>query len=452
MSKVTAASRPSELLPAAILGLLGTHGAMSRTELAAGLRVSSATITQVSKGLIARGMVVELGQMASGGGRPARPLALVGSAGTIVGVKVAASHLAVVAAGLDGSVLESTTWPFDATRPDGIDAAGRLLQGFLADAPQPVLGVGVGVPGAVDSPESGVADSPTIGWRAAPVGAAWRARLGVPVLVENDVNALAVAEQVYGVGREYATYLVVTVGRGIGCGIVIDGAVYRGAGGGAGELGHIPVTVSDAEQAGETVRTTADPPGNNGSHPDDRPFAQPACPYGHSGCLESYIGAPGLLRRAREMGLADILDDGPGHPIDELTALRRLAAAAPGDPRVGALFSWAGSLLGTAVAGTVNLLDPEVVVILGEGTEHWPLWETGFETALRARLIGPRRLIPYRVEAWDERRWAVGAAALVIATAFDRQGTTGRQGQLVRSRLSAAAVGPPAEPGPRAGS
>lgn len=410
MNKLAATSRPSDLLPASILGLLGAHGAMTRAELAAALRVSSATMTQVSKDLLARGMVTELGQIASGGGRPARPLALVTAAGHIVGVKITATHLAVVAAGLDGVVTKTTTLPFDAARPDALDLAARALATVLQDIPQPILGVGVGLPGSVDSMESGVADSPTIGWHSAHVGAALRQRLGVPVLVENDVNTLAVAEQVYGVGRQHSTYLVVTIGRGIGCGIVIDGQVCRGATGGAGEIGHIPVVDDGAP-----------------------------CPYGHSGCLESLIGAGGLIRRASDLGYlsdADLTAMGDDQP-----AIRRLANAAS-DPRIAEdVFGWAGRQLGSVLAGAVNLLDPEIVVILGEGTEQWPLWEPGFEAAFRARLMASRRSVPYQVEAWDEDKWALGAAALVIATAFDRDGTTGYQGELVRERLSSAAAG-----------
>ena len=420
MNKGVAVTKPSDLLPASILGLLGAHGAMTRAELAAALRVSSATITQVSKGLLARGMVTELAQIASAGGRPARPLALVTSAGSIVGVKVTATHLAVVAAGLDGAVTYAATLPFDASRPDALDSAARSLQTLLTTVRQPVLGVGVGVPGSIDSLEDGVADSPTIGWHNAQIGAALRQRLGVPVLVDNDVNALTVAEQVYGVGRQHSTYLVVTIGRGIGSGIVIGGEIYRGAGGGAGEIGHMPLgTDSDVE-----------------------------CPYGHVGCLESAIGAQGLIRRAGTLldgvaGFPRSADD--GHPPEsdhDRVVLRNLAAAALTDPVIAdGVFGWAGRLLGSAVAGAVNLLDPEIVVILGEGTEQWAWWEPGFEQSFRAHLIDARRSLPYVVDAWDEDKWALGAAALVISTAFDRDGSTGYQGELVRVRLSDAAAG-----------
>jgi predicted NBD/HSP70 family sugar kinase len=382
---------------------------MTRTELASALRVSPASITQVSKDLMGRGMVLELGQIASGGGRPARPLSLVGSSGRIVGTKVTATHLAVVSAALDGAVSGTWTVPFDPQRPDALDVAARALAAILGEVDGPVLGLGVGIPGSVDSLESGVADSPTIGLRNAQVGAALRQRLGVPVLVENDVNALAVAEQVYGVGRQYSTYLVVTIGRGIGCGIVIDGQVYRGSSGGAGEIGHFP-TVADGV----------------------------ACPYGHNGCLETLIGLPGLLRRAEGLGYPAFFDG--DEPDWDIAAIRWLAEVARTDQTLReGLFDWAGGLLGSAVAGVVNFLNPEVVVVLGEGSEQWDLWEPGFEAAFRSKLIASRRSIPYLVDRWDDDKWALGAAALVLSSSFDRDGTTGYQGEMVRERLSLAA-------------
>lgn len=410
MNRAVSGTKPSDLLPASILGLLGARGAMTRAELAAELRVSSATITQVTKDLIARGMVTELPQIASGGGRPARPLGLVSAAGALLGVKITANHLAVVVAGLDGEVRDTRTVAFDASRPDALDAAARELQTIIASSAHPILGVGVGIPGAVDSLESGVADSPTIGLHNAQVGASWRQRLGVPVLVENDVNALTVAEQVYGVGRTYSTYVVVTIGRGIGCGITIDGEVYRGATGGAGEIGHLPMVDGG-----------------------------PACPYGHTGCLESLIGSSGLIGRAVELGYGHLVDHTDSF-ADEREAIRRLADAARGDADLAVnLFGWAGRMLGAAIAGTVNLLNPELVAILGEGSDQWDLWEPGFEHAFRAKLIASRRSLPYVVDAWDEDKWALGAAALVIASSFDR--ATGAQGEAVRARLGRVASG-----------
>ena len=387
-----------DLVPSAVLGLLGTRGPLSRAQIARELSISPATVTQTTKALIGRGLVEELEQVPSLGGRPARLLGLVAMAAGAIGAKVTADHVAVVHVGLDGTVTESSVHPFDPDAPAALDALAALLSDAVDRYEGHLLGVGVGIPGAVDSQASGSVEAPTLGWSEARVGRALRAALGVPVLVENDVNTLAVAERVYGVGREHGSYLVVTIGRGIGCGVVIDGALYRGAFGGAGEIGHIPMSVDG-----------------------------PVCGCGSRGCLEAYIGQSALERTAVERGVV-----APGAGIEVLHA-----AADAGDPQACEILAEAGAMLGRALAGVVHTLDPEVVVVLGEGIEAWTHWEPGFAAAFRRHLMPTRRGTPYLIDSWDEDKWALGAAALVLASPFDQNGATGDQGSLVRERLHA---------------
>ena len=391
-----------DLVPSAVLGLLGTRGPSSRADMARALRVSPATVTQVTRELIARGLVTELEQAKSQGGRPARLLGLVHTAGGAIGVKVTADHLAIVAARLDGTVASSATRPFDPDAPDALDRLARALGEAMAAHEGHLLGVGVGIPGSVDSQASGIVTAPTLGWSEARVGDVLRAALGVPVLVENDVNTLAVAETVYGVGRKYSTYLVTTIGRGIGCGIVVDGSVFRGAGGGAGEIGHIPVEADDG----------------------------PLCGCGSRGCLEACIGAPALVDPGRAEGVL-AADQG----IQELRA-----AADADDSRARAIYHRAGRLLGRTLAGVVHTVDPEVVVLLGEGIDAWPHWRQGFDESFRAHLMPARRSVPVIIEPWADDRWAMGAAALVLGSPLDADGVTGVQGDLVRARLRVAEI------------
>jgi predicted NBD/HSP70 family sugar kinase len=389
------------MIQSAILGVLGTRGATSRADLARLLDVSSATVTQLSRILIARGLVTELDTTPSSGGRPARLLGLVRSAGSAVGVKVTADHLAVVQAGLAGTIESAVTIPFGSGRPDALDQLTHLLQDAIAGMTGHLLGVGVGIPGSVDSRPSGVVEAPTLGWSDARVGPILRARLGLPVLVENDVNALAVADRLYGAGREHRSYLVVTIGRGVGCGVVIDGVVHRGATGGAGEIGHIAV----------------DPAGAG-------------CECGSRGCLETLIGDEALLRTARDRGA---IQDQDGR--DQL-----LTAARSGSEAAQQVYAEAGRALGRALAGVAQVLDPEVVVLLGEGIDAWPFWESGFEFAFRSSLMPARRGIPFVVEPWSDDQWALGAAALVLSAPFDVVGLGGDQGRMVRARLAKSAA------------
>jgi predicted NBD/HSP70 family sugar kinase len=399
-------ARGGDLLPAAILGLLGSRGPSSRADIARLLRVSPAAVTQATKSLIARGLVAELEVEPSRGGRPARLLGLVREAASAIGVKVTADHIATVRVTLDGMVESYSTRQFDPSAPDALDRLGRTLRDVVDAHPRgTLLGVGVGVPGSVDAQASGVVSAPTLGWSELPVGAHLRAALGVPVLLDNDVNTLAAAERLYGVGQEAPSYLVVTIGRGIGCGIVIDGAIYRGESGAAGEIGHIPVV-------------------------DDGP----ECACGGQGCLEALIGEAALVAQARA---AEV--------IPAIGGIADLAGAADsGDTRAVEILAGAGRLLGRALAGVVHTLDPGVVVIQGEGVTAWRHWESGFETSFRRHLMPTRRSLRYQVHAWSEQRWTLGAASLVLAAPFDAADTAGEQGRLVRVRLQE-----PAEDGAR---
>ncbi|MFT4028280.1 MAG: ROK family transcriptional regulator [Protaetiibacter sp.] len=392
----------TDVTRSAVLAHLGARGSSSRAELARELGVSPALMTQITKELLAAGLVVELEHSPSQGGRPAQMLGLATSAGTAIGVKVAADHLALVEVGIDGTMKRSASEPFDANATTVLSDLSALIQRFISGSGSGrLLGVGVGLPGSVDEQHSGVVDSTQLDWRQVPVGESLRRALHLPVLVENNVNALAVAERLYGIGRRHDDFLVITIGTGIGAAIVVDGVVLRGAGGGAGEIGHFPV----AEDG----------------HP---------CSCGNRGCLETLIGEAGLIRTARERGA---LTEGGG-----ITALRDAADA--GDLVSTEVFGAAGHQLGRSLAGIVHTIDPEAVILLGEGTLAWPHWALGFEPAFRSALLPSYRGIGVFVETWQDDGWARGAAALVLATPFDATGATGEQGRLVRARLNARAI------------
>lgn len=401
MASHTVGATRGDVVSSAILGLLGTRGPSSRAEIARTLNVSPATVTQTTKELIARSLVEELESVPSKGGRPARLLGLVRSAGGAIGVKVTADHVAIVDVQLDGTVLSSTSEPFDPTAPDALDRLCRILGSAVGAHEGQLLGVGVGVPGSVDTQGSGVVDAPTLGWSDAQVGPMLRAALGVPVLVDNDVNTLAAAERLYGVGRHHSSYLVLTVGRGIGCGIVIDGNIYRGANGGGGEIGHIPMSEDG-----------------------------PECGCGSRGCLEASVGDVALLAQGLARGAI-----GKGASTSDLLNAARAENVVAID-----IYRDAGALLGRALAGVIHTLDPEIVVIMGEGVSAWSFWEQGFEQSFRRHLMPSRRGVPFVVEPWTEDQWAVGAASLVMGTPFDAAGNAGEQGRLVRARLHSTPV------------
>jgi predicted NBD/HSP70 family sugar kinase len=386
----------SDLSRIAVLALLGRDGPASRATVARELDLSPATVSQVTRRLIQQGVIEPLYFAPSEGGRPGQLLGLVADAGRAVGVKLAADHLILVDVRLDGLVLATKTESFDALAADAIPRLLASLGTFLHTGGARLLGVGVCVPGVVARPDVGDVDADVLGWVGMPLGRDLRKAIGVPVLIENDVKALAVAERLYGLGRSRRSFVVVTIGRGVGFACVNNGLLERGSQGGAGELGHVVVS-------------------NNG----------PPCACGQRGCLEAYIGADGLVAAGRVAGLLRA-----GQGLDRLVDL-----ADRGEAPARQIFARAGQRLAHAIAPAIAALNPEVLLVAGEGTASWQHWDTAFRTSLERRLPAWMRGTPVEVDQWDESSWARGAAAIVLATPFDRNALAGQQRLQVLARL-----------------
>jgi predicted NBD/HSP70 family sugar kinase len=364
----------------AVLRLIGAAGPIARMSIAQRLGLSPATVTSVTRELLERGILREADHVPSNGGRPAVLLELVGSAATAVGVKIAPDHLVGVRVNLDAEVLDRFELRFDTGAPDAVGRIGDILQSWIAQSPEhpPLLGVGLGVPGVVDSQRRKVS-APNLGWHDLALSVALQTRLDVPVLVDNDVNTLAIWERLYGRGREVEHFITVTIGRGVGLAIVAGGDIYHGAGGGAGEFGHVSVV------------------------PDGR-----TCSCGKRGCLETVVSDPALVAEAREEGV-----------LSRRQGIARLRALADGgDEQAVAIFGRAGLTLGRSVAGLVNVLSPGLVLVSGEGTQAWRHLASSFEDGFRSHLFPPLSGVELEVDPWDDMQWAVGAAALVLRSTF----------------------------------
>jgi predicted NBD/HSP70 family sugar kinase len=365
---------------AAIFRMIGTAGPIARATIARRLELSPATVTAVTRELLDQGLVRVAERLPSNRGRPALLLEVAGDAARAFGAKVAPDHVVGVFVNLEADVVERHEAPFDASTRDAVGLLGELLAGWIATSTTaaPLLGIGLGVSGVVNATEGSV-ESPLLGWHHVQLVSLLEERLDVPVFVDNDVNTLAVSERLYGRGRGAENFLTVTIGRGVGLGIVAGGDIYRGHAGGAGELGH----------------TTAVPDG-------------PPCPCGKRGCLEAVVADPALEAEARREGLL-----GQEERIERLRAL-----ADDGDPRARALFARAGSVLGRTVGNAVTMLSPELVLVSGEGTQAWAHLADEFDAALRETVFGPLSDVRVEVDPWDDAKWAVGAATLVLRASF----------------------------------
>lgn len=389
-----------ELNRAAILAFVWQRGPIARVEIAKALALSPATVTVLTRDLVQEGLVREVAQAPSTGGRPGILLGLVAEAAHALGVKISSHGLTAVRVSLDGEPIQFADRPFDAAAPDAVDRLVDELTSLAASGggQSRLLGIGLGVPGTVDPRGGGIIESPILGWRALPLAARIQERLRLPVLVDNDVNTLAVSERLYGRGRAAEHSITVTIGLGVGLGIIIGGELYRGGLGGAGEFGHVRVL-------------------------DDGP----SCYCGGRGCLEALVSDAALTAAARRAG---ILDEGDG--VDRLREL-----ADGGSEEAREIYAVAGRILGRAVAGLVNVLSPQLVLISGEGTQAWAHLEAAFEDALRTDVFAPLAGVPVEMDPWDDAKWARGAAALVLRATFAAPLYERQIEDSVRARLGA---------------
>jgi predicted NBD/HSP70 family sugar kinase len=367
---------------ARILDVLRLKGPLSRTDIVGIAGLSRATVSNLLTELLDRRLVreeVDTRRVGSGGRPPALVTLEPGAAAT-VGVDVGRTHVRVVVADLGLQVLAEDCAQVDV--PDDPDTTlgvvtamtSRLIHESGIDR-RDLLGVGVGLPGPVDR-ASGRIGSATIlpGW----VGLAPRdelaARLDAPVLVENDANLGALAENLLGAGRGSRLLAYVKVAAGVGAGLVVDGRLFRGASGAAGEIGH-------TTQA------------NSG----------PVCRCGNRGCLEQLAGAPALLAQMAAAGVE----------LDGVESLLRLAA----DGHAGArrVLSDAGEHLGLAVANLVALVDADRVVVGGElGAANELLVGPLRRAARSAAVTTAGSSIDIVSAELGERAEALGAAILVL--------------------------------------
>lgn len=361
----------------AVLDGVHRFGPVSRSELRDLLGLSGASLTSLTADLIRVGIVVEARQGHSDRvGRKPILLAVDYDAAVVAGVKVADRRATLVLTNLRAEVLATSTVELLDRAPDAvadvIAAAIDRLRG--EDAARLRLdGACVSLPGIVDPASGEVRHSPHPAWNHVPFAALLARRLDVPTLIENDVNALAVAEAWFGAGREHDDFLVLTLGRGVGLGIVIGGQVYRGPRGGAGELGHAPLLRS------------AD---------------------GHVLTVEDVLADDGLV--------AELARREPARPPADAADV--IARANAGEPAALAVLHEAGAQLGQVLSVLVNLFAPTLIVIGGEGVVAAPHLLGPARDALARHAFGDLADgLVLTVNDWGDDAWARGAAGLAAS-------------------------------------
>jgi predicted NBD/HSP70 family sugar kinase len=367
-----------------LLAAIMSAGSISRAELSERTGLSPSRITKVVAPLVESGVVEEIAVAgpSSGPGRPRRLLAVRPRRGVAVGIKLAPSHVTGVLTDMESRILDQATRKLSSSRPDPAMRAMRELCGQLLAHPAaggiPAMGLGIGVGGHVDSRSGVIVRSAIMGWERVAVADRLSAETGLRVVVNNDVNTLAVAERWFGKGRGVDSFAVVTIGIGIGCGLVLGGELYTGASGIAGEFGHLPVQPGGA-----------------------------LCKCGNRGCLEAVASFPAILQSLRDSGVH----------CRSITQAVRLAREddTPAGSRARDAFTAAGVALGRGLAGLCNLLNLQKIILSGEGLTAYDLLRSDVDAAWHAHSFSTAADDCELVfDLVDQYLWAKGAACLAI--------------------------------------
>jgi predicted NBD/HSP70 family sugar kinase len=371
---------------ARVVRAMSAAGISSRAGIARRTGLSRSTVSNIVAELQDEGLVVAReangNAPARSGGRPPNLISLDPTAGLAVGIDLGKRHLAVAVADLAHNVLAEERRELDelSDANGAMEAAAALLDRVLAEGGADrsrIVGVGMGLPGPVHT--SGAVGSSAIlpGWAGISAAEDMESRLGLPVRVSNDANLGALAEHVWGAGRGCSNMTYLKLSTGVGAGIIMDSRLWGGAGGTAGEIGHMTV-----DETGQI------------------------CRCGNRGCLETFAGAPAILEPlSRSLG-------------EDLEIEDVITRARDGDPGCRRVLEDAGRRVGVAVANLCNLVNPERIVVGGSVGMAGEVILEPLRDSVRLRAI-PSAAEDVEIVNGElgERAELLGAVALVLREA-----------------------------------
>lgn len=377
-------SHPDSDSPGDLLHLIRSGRARTRGELGQVTGLARSTVAQRVDTLKAAGLVVELDEAApSTGGRPPLLLGFNANAGLVLAADLGATHSRVAASNLLAESLAETTAEIDINLGPvevlaWVEHSFAALLTEIGRPPSDVRGIGIGLPGPVDF-ANGMAVNPPImeGWHRFGVADHLRSHYDVPVLVDNDVNIMALGEY-WVMEPKVEDFILIKVGTGIGSGLILGGSLHRGAKGAAGDLGHVRASNDEA-----------------------------LCRCGNNGCLEATAGGAAIAASLRERGL----DAANSRDVVKLVqkgnrdAIRSVRAA--------------GRLIGQALASTVNLLNPALIMVGGDLAKAEPQLLAGIREVVyqRSTTLSTTDL-QITVSSLGDRAGITGAAAMAIEHIF----------------------------------
>ena len=359
-----------------LLNIIRREGQISRKQLTDISGLSVGAVSGITTELLENAWILEVGEGDFTGGRRQTLIKLNAKAGYAIGLKIMERRIVAAVSNFEGQVVYYRE--FDIQQSPNVDllvdTISAIIKETLRESSIPLdktFGIGIGLAGVIYSQTGVVHYSPFFGWRDVPIASLVEQSTHLPVYIENDVNTLTLTEQLFGAGRQCNNFVVVTVGRGIGMGIVINGQLYRGAKGGAGELGHTMI----AHQAQDTANS-------------------------------QYISL-------EDMAADPALFNGQS----TIEAVTQQAQA--GNQAIQNKLQQSGAILGIGLANVINILSPELVIVSGEGVEAGdyrihPMLESMKQHTFQGLLDD----VDVIVIPTGDQEWARGAANLVISKVF----------------------------------
>lgn len=371
-----------------VANLLRREGPLSRVDLAERLGLSAPAVSRIVEALIAEGFIAEMGLAPSTVGRRPRLLQVRADAGIALGIdlrRVTRAEVGLVDA--LGNLIASEQAALPSTEPEAVlDTVAALARHVIHEAgpdlPAP-LAAGAACPGVIDYAQGRVEYSAHLGWRCVPVKEMLEARLEMPVLVDTDCNAPALAESWLGEGASVNHLVYLTLGPGLGAGMIIGGALYRGAAGAAGELGH---SVMQVEGGGR-------------------------CRCGYSGCVETLLSDHAIVELARDLARGG---DSTINDITDLTVSQVFTLAEAGDRAATRTVETVARYTTALVVSILNLLNPEMVVLDGQPEVVAALLPAARRAATECALPLVGRSVRIQAPTLGEKSVLVGAAMLVL--------------------------------------
>jgi predicted NBD/HSP70 family sugar kinase len=349
------------------------NGPISRSDIARKLDLSPGSLTRLSTPLIESGLLIEVEEKIDGrAGRPSKPLDIVPASQHFIGIKLTATEVMAVLTDLRANVITEHSATLTSRKPEDVVAQLADVVRVLSASTPSVTATGVGI-GALVVDHSIVRSATFLEWSDVPLGPMLETATSIPTVIENDVVAFTEAEHWFGAGRGLDRFAVLTLGAGVGYGVVIHNDIVVDDDSGIGLVGHWPLD----------------------------PFG-PLCPAGHRGCARSVLTMPAV-----SAAVSSVLD----RAVDYDEALD-LAQA--GEPAARRVVDDAGRGLGRMIAAIANLTAPELLVLGGEGVRLVDVAASAIEEGIGADRDARARRIPLVATSGDNTEWCRGAAVIAI--------------------------------------